>query len=88
MTVAEAAVPLTGGEYAQVHCRPRIAVSERDEDLAAIACSADQAACCRLTHRATGRDAGPDNHDVQPVEQGVHHDRLLVAGVRDGCQPL
>lgn len=53
-----------------------------------VARSADQAACCRRTHRPPGRDAGPDNDDVRPVEQGVHHDRPLGAGVRDDCPPV
>ncbi|HEX5115956.1 MAG TPA: hypothetical protein VFW65_12230 [Pseudonocardiaceae bacterium] len=80
--LAEAAMPVASGEYAQIRRWPRIAVPERDQDFAAVARSTDQAARCRLTHRTTGRDARPDNHDVQPFQQGVRHDRPLGTGVR------
>jgi hypothetical protein len=88
MTVAETAVPGIGCGDPQVRRRPPIAVPERNQDLAAVSRSADQAARCRLAHRPTYRNAGPDNHDVQSIEQGVHHDRPMGAGVRHDRKPL
>jgi hypothetical protein len=88
MTVAETAVPVIRRGDPQVRRRPRLAVPERDQDLAAVSRSADQAACCRLAHRPTYRNTGPDNHDVQSVEQGVHYDRPMGAGVRHDRKPL
>jgi hypothetical protein len=86
MTVAETAVPVIRCGDPQVRRRPHITVAERDQDLAAVSRSADQAACCRLAHRPTCRDTGPDNHDgrCQPVEaiELARRSAKTSAGVR------